>query len=73
MVLVYIAKRLEEALALEELLTKADLDYAVEADRYKGGVMFMRERVGAFFYVLPETEARVRQAMAGGGYQALDS
>ena len=58
MVLVYIAKRLDEALALEDLLTKAEIDYAVEADRYKGGVMFMRERVGAFFYRYPVTGGR---------------
>lgn len=73
LVLVYIAKRLEEALALEDLLTRAEIDYVVEADHYKGGVIFMRERVGAFFYVLPEAETRVRETMAGGGYKPFDS
>ena len=72
MVLVYIAKRLDEALALEDLLTKAAIDYAVEAERYKGGVMFMRERVGAFFYVLPGSEERVRETMNKGGYRPFD-
>ena len=48
--LVYIAKRLNEALRLEKLLTDAGLDYLVEPDKYAGGVIFRTERVGAFFY-----------------------
>ena len=53
--LLYIAKRLNEALSLEELLTKSGVDYVVEPDRYLGGIIFRTERVGAFFYVPPET------------------
>jgi len=49
--LVYIAKRLKEALALEDLLTERAIDYYVEPDTYTGGVIFRRTRVGAFFYV----------------------
>ncbi|MFN0169375.1 MAG: hypothetical protein ACKV22_23380 [Bryobacteraceae bacterium] len=51
--LVFIAKRLRDALALESALTESGLEYYVEADRYRGGVIFQSERVGAFFYVLP--------------------
>ena len=36
-VLIYIAKRLKDALKLEGLLTEAGLDYGVEADEYRGG------------------------------------
>ena len=54
-VLIYIAKRLKEALRLESLLTEAGLDFGVEADEYKGGIIFRNIRTGAFFYVLPET------------------
>ena len=52
--LLYIAKKLKEALALEDVLTKANVDYLVEPDTYKGGIIFSSERIGAFFYVLPE-------------------
>ena len=67
LVLIYIAKRLREALRLEELLTAASLDYLVEPDRYAGGVVFRSERVGAFFYVAPEAESAARQALLDRG------
>jgi hypothetical protein len=38
--LVYVAKRLKEALRLEELLTAAGLEYLVEPDKYRGGIIF---------------------------------
>ncbi len=53
--LVYIAKRLKDALRLESIFTAAGVDYGVEADHYRGGIIFQSERVGAFFYVLPES------------------
>jgi hypothetical protein len=59
--LVYIAKRLKDALRLEEVLTGSGHDYAVETDTYRGGMIFVSERVGAFFYV--EAEAAVRDLM----------
>jgi len=71
LVLIYIAKRLSEALKLESLLTAAGLDYAVEADHYMGGVIFRRQRVGAFFYVLPEARDAARRVLAEHGYQPL--
>jgi hypothetical protein len=55
LVLVYIARKLREALALEELLTSSGIDYLVEVDQYTGGIIFRSQRAGAFFYVR-ETE-----------------
>jgi hypothetical protein len=42
--LIYIAKKLKEALALEGVLTEAGVDYGVEADSYRGGFVFQSER-----------------------------
>ncbi len=72
MVLVYIAKKLKDALALEAVLTEAAVDYAVETDKYSGGLIFRTQRVGAFFYVLPEVEAATRQVMQEHGYRPQD-
>lgn len=69
LVLLYIAKKLKEALALERLLTDSGLDYLVEPDQYSGGLIFRSERVGAFFYVAPENEVTARQALHAGGYR----
>jgi hypothetical protein len=66
--LVYIAKKLKEALRLEKLLTDSGVDYLVEPDKYTGGVIFRSERVGAFFYVAPERESAVRDLMQRSGF-----
>ena len=68
-VLVYIAKRLKDALRLESIFTAAGIDYGVEADEYRGGVLFVRTRVGAFFYVRPDAVAQARDIMLRNGYQ----
>jgi hypothetical protein len=70
--LIYIAKKLKEALALEKLFTDKGLDYLVEPDRYTGGIIFRSERVGAFFYVAPEDDAAARQTMQEGGYRPYE-
>jgi len=67
--LIYIAKKLQEALALENALTEAGVDYGVEADRYRGGFVFQSERVGAFFYVLEEAAEAARQVLSKQGYK----
>ena len=61
--LIFIAKNLKEALRLESALTESGLDYAVETDNYSGGWLFRSTRVGAFFYVLPETLEIAREVM----------
>ena len=67
--LIYVAKKLKEALALEKLLTDSELDYLVEPDRYSGGIIFRSERIGAFFYVAPADEEKARTIMLSGGYK----
>lgn len=68
-VLVYIAKKLKDALRLEEIFTKAGVDYGVEADEYRGGVIFRSVRAGAFFYVLPESLDLAQHVMHQNGYK----
>ncbi len=67
--LVYIAKKLQDALRLESAFTESGVDYAVETDNYHGGVIFRSERVGAFFYVLPETAEQARVVMQQHGFR----
>ena len=66
--LVYIAKRLKEALRLEKLLTEAGLNYLVEPDKYSGGIIFRSERIGAFFYIAPADDNAAREIMHRGGF-----
>ena len=67
--LVYIAKKLKESLALEDVLNQAGLDYLVEPDTYSGGLIFKSERVGAFFYVVPADELKAKEMLRGQGYR----
>jgi hypothetical protein len=67
--LIYIAKKLKEALRLESALTESGIEYAVEPDKYSGGVLFMSERIGAFFYVLPEALEQAREIMRRHGFK----
>ena len=67
--LVYIAKRLSDAKAIEERFTAAGLDYLVEPDEYRGGFLFQTVRTGAFFYVLGSTGDATRTMLTEMGYK----
>ena len=71
-VLLYIARKLGEALRLEELLAAAGVDFGVEADEYRGGVIFKSLRIGAFFYVLPDGAEAARQVLLANGLKPAE-
>jgi hypothetical protein len=66
--LIFVAKRLQDAISLESVLTGAGIDYAVEPDQYEGGIIFKSMRVGAFFYVRPESREKAVTIMLEKGY-----
>jgi hypothetical protein len=70
--LVYIAKKLREAVRLEELFNENGIDYGVEADHYRGGVIFRTVRAGAFFYVRPDSADAAREVMRRHGYRPFE-
>ena len=69
LVLVYVAKRLKEALALEKVFDAAGLDYLVDPAPYQSGILFRAQRIGAFFYVTPEMEGRSRDVLIENGFK----
>ena len=71
LVLVYIARKLKEALAIEKLFTENGLDYLVEPDLYSGGIIFRTERTGAFLYVAPENQTTAFAILTRANYKAL--
>jgi hypothetical protein len=66
--LLFIAKKLKEALKVEEALTSAGVDYAVEPDTYRGGIIFASERIGAFFYVTPDVLNEAKEILRSNRY-----
>jgi hypothetical protein len=73
LVLVYIAKKLREAKKVEELLDNVGLDYLVEPDRYRGGVLFVRELMGAFFYLSDAQVDQGRTVLTAAGYTPYEA
>jgi hypothetical protein len=71
-VLVYIAKRLNDALRLEGVFSSTGIDYGVEADQYQGGIILRGLRTGAFFYVRQDAAEIARRVMRENGYRPLD-
>lgn len=67
--LLFIAGRLKEAQRLEGVLDAAGIDYLIETDTYRGGFIFVSERVGAFFYSREEDAEEARAAMRVAGFK----
>ncbi len=69
LVLLFIAGRLKEAKRLESVFDTAGVDYLIETDTYRGGFIFVSERIGAFFYCLEEHAEAARAAMSAAGFK----
>jgi len=67
MSLIHVARKLKEALRVEEVLTGAGLDYVVEPDEYSVGTIFRRRRIGAFFYVAVHDGPSARELLRREG------
>lgn len=73
LVLIYIAKRLADSLAVEKILDGASVDYLVEVDYYVGGMIFRNERAGAFFYVEEAQQQYARDLIRSSGYKPQEA
>jgi hypothetical protein len=71
--LLYMARRLREALKLETLLTEAGLAYMVATGMYTGGFLMRRELTGAFFYVAPTDLTRARDLLLTNRYRPYEN
>lgn len=71
--LLYMARRLGDALKLEELLTAAGIDYLVETGEYTAGLLIKRDLTGAFFYVAPGDEPAARDLLVRNNYKPYQS
>ncbi len=67
--LIYMARRLRDALRLETLLTAAGIEYLVETGTYTGGLLIKRDLAGAFFYVSGADLERAREVLVQNRYR----
>jgi hypothetical protein len=69
LVLIYMARRLKHALAVEKVLTDHGLDYHLETGPYLSGLLFRTSKVGVFFYSTAEDQARARALLIEHGFK----
>ena len=69
LVLVYMARRLKHALAVEKIFNEGGLDYFLDTGPYLSGVLFRSAKVGVFFYIAPEEEERARALLMASGHK----
>jgi hypothetical protein len=67
--LLYMARRLPDALKLERILTEAGIDYLVETGTYTGGLLMRRELMGAYFYVSDSVIEESRTLLVSNRYK----
>lgn len=70
--LVYMARRLRDALKLEDLLTQSGIDYLVETGTYTSGFLIRRDLAGAFFYVAPTDVGTTRDLLVRNKYKPYE-
>lgn len=70
--MIFIAKKLRDAKALEAVLSAAGIDYHVEPDEYLGGFVFKTKRIGAFFYVDGDMREAAIEVMIKKGFVPAD-
>ena len=68
LVLVYMARRLKHALAVEKLLDESGVDYFLETGHYQSGLLFRTTKVGVYFYTTSPEEARARALLSARGF-----
>lgn len=71
--LIYMARHLREALRLEALLTKAEIDYVAETGTYTGGFLIKRNLTGVFFYVAPPDVAASHELLVKNRYRPYEA
>lgn len=71
--LIYMARRLRDALRLEDLLTAAGIEYLVETGTYTGGFLMRRNLTGAFFYVAHAQLVEARELLIRNQYKPYEA
>ena len=69
LVLVYMARRLKNALAVERILTDGGLDYHLETGPYQSGLLFRTTKMGVFFYCRLQDAESARSLLLKNGHK----
>jgi hypothetical protein len=70
LILIYMARRLKNALAVERIFTDGGVDYHLETGPYQSGLLFRTTKVGVFFYSRLQDAELARSLLLKNGYKA---
>jgi hypothetical protein len=70
LVLIYMARRLKKALAVEQIFTDGGVDYHLETGPYQSGLLFRTTKVGVFFYTRMQDAESARSLLLKKGFTA---
>jgi hypothetical protein len=73
LILLYMARRLKHALAVEKMFTEGGIDYFLETGPYLSGLLFRTTKVGVFVYSTCEDESRARAMLMEHGFKVYDA
>ena len=73
LVLIYMARRLKHALAVEKIFTEGGLDYFLETGPYLSGLLFRTTKVGVFFYSTAGDQERARSMLTERGFKVYEA
>ena len=62
----------KHALAVENILTDAGVDYFLQTGPYLSGLLFRTTKVGVFFYSAAEHQARARALLTEHGFKVYE-
>jgi hypothetical protein len=67
--LIYMARRLKHALAVEQIFTESGVDYLLETGPYLSGILFRTSKVGVFFYSTLQDKDRACALLTERGFK----
>jgi hypothetical protein len=67
--LILVATKLKLALAAEEVLDKEGIEYGIEVDQFRGGLLGLSNRTGVFFYAPAGQAEFCRTVLQKNGYK----
>jgi len=71
MELVFIATKLKHAQDVEQLFDSQELEYGLEVDSFRGGLLGLSNRTGVFFYALSGQAHFCRTLLQQNGFKPI--
>ncbi len=73
LVLIFAARRLRDAIAVEQIFDDGGVDYVLETAPYESGLVFRSTKIGVFFYIPSQESGRASELLGNRGYKSYDA